>query len=122
MKLKKIILLIILGIILIAAGFMAYLMLTTRSHSPAEKLEYSEGDFTLTVDYCRPYKKGRLIFGEESEGALLPYGGYWRTGANEATEIEFNKDLILVFCSKTSLSIYFFAFEKSSIHNGFGEY
>jgi hypothetical protein len=93
MKLKKIILLIILGIILIAAGFMAYLMLTTRSHSPAEKLEYSEGDFTLTVDYCRPYKKDRLIFGEESEGALLPYGGYWRTGANEATEIEFNKDL-----------------------------
>lgn len=83
----------VLGIILIGAGFIAYLMLTTKSHSPAEKMEFSDGDFKLTVDYCRPYKKGRLIFGEESEGALLPYGEYWRTGANEATEIEFNKDV-----------------------------
>jgi hypothetical protein len=91
MNLKKIILLIILGIILIGAGFMAYLILTTKSHSPAEKLEFSDGSFKLTVDYCRPYKKGRMIFGEKSEGALLPYGEYWRTGANEATEVEFNK-------------------------------
>lgn len=93
MKLKKIILLIVLGIILIGAGFMAYLMLTTKSHSPAEKLEFTDGDFHLTVDYCRPYKKGRLIFGEESEDALQPYGKYWRTGANEATEVEFNKEV-----------------------------
>jgi hypothetical protein len=93
MKLKKIILLIFLGIILIGAGFVAYLMLTTKSHSPAEKLEYKDGDLILTVDYCRPYKKGRLIFGEKSEGALLPFGEYWRTGANEATEVEFNKDI-----------------------------
>ncbi len=93
MKLKKIILLIFLGIVVIGAGFVAYLMLTTKSHSPAETLEYNDGDLTLTVDYCRPYKKDRLIFGEKSEGALLPYGEYWRTGANEATEIEFNKDI-----------------------------
>lgn len=93
MKLKKIILLIFLGIILIGAGFVAYIMLTTKSHSPAEKLEYTDGDLILTVEYCRPYKKGRLIFGEKSEGALLPFGEYWRTGANEATEVEFNKDI-----------------------------
>ena len=93
MKLKKIILLIVLGIILIGAGFVAYIMLTTKSHSPAEKLEFTDGDFHLTVDYCRPYKKDRLIFGEESEGALQPYGVYWRTGANEATEVEFNKEV-----------------------------
>ena len=85
----------VLGIILIGAGFIAYLMLTTKSHSPAEKLEYTDGDLKLTVDYCRPYKKGRLIFGEKSEGALLPYGEYWRTGANEATEVEFNKDITI---------------------------
>ena len=93
MKLKKIILLTILGIVLICAGFLAYLMLTTRSHSPAEKLEYTDGGFQLSADYCRPYKKDRLIFGEESEDALLPFGKYWRTGANEATEVEFNKDI-----------------------------
>lgn len=93
MKLKKIILLTILGIVLIGAGFMAYLMLTTRSHSPAEKLEFADGDFQLSADYCRPFKKERMIFGEESEGALLPFGQYWRTGANEATEVEFNKEI-----------------------------
>ena len=93
MKLKTIIILIILGIVLIGAGFIAYLMLATRSHSPAEKLEFEDGDFQLSVDYCRPYKKERLIFGEESEGALLPFGQYWRTGANEATEVEFNKEI-----------------------------
>jgi len=58
-------------------------------------MEFLDGDFELFIDYCRPYKKGRLIFGEESDDALLPYGKYWRTGANEATEIEFNKDIII---------------------------
>jgi hypothetical protein len=95
MNLKKIILLSLLAIILIAAGYVAYIMLTTRSHSPAEKMEYSDGNFNLSVDYCRPYKKGRLIFGEKSDGALLPYGVYWRTGANESTEIEFNQNIIV---------------------------
>ena len=93
MKLKKIVLLSLLFIVLIGAGFVAYLMLTTRSHSPAEKMEFTDGNFHLAVDYCRPFKKGRMIFGEGSEGALLPYGKYWRTGANDATEVEFNKDI-----------------------------
>jgi hypothetical protein len=34
-----------------------------------------------------------LIFGEASQGALQPYGVYWRLGANAATEITFNKDV-----------------------------
>jgi len=95
MKLKTIILLTILGIVLIGGGFIAYLMLTTRSHSPAEKLEYTDGDVQLSADYCRPYKKERLIFGEESDGALLPFGKYWRTGANEATEVDINKEITI---------------------------
>ena len=40
------------------------------------------------VIYGRPQKDGRNIFGE-----LEPYGKVWRLGANEATEIEFYKDL-----------------------------
>jgi len=91
MNLKKIIIYIVLVIVLVGVGFMAYLMLTTRSHSPADRMEFSDGDFQLSIDYCRPFKKDRLIFGDESENALLVYGKYWRTGANEATEIEFNK-------------------------------
>jgi hypothetical protein len=34
--------------------------------------------------FSRPQKNGRAIFGE-----LVEYGKIWRTGANEATEIEF---------------------------------
>ena len=40
------------------------------------------------VIYSRPQKNGRSIFGE-----LLEYGKVWRLGANEATEIEFFKEV-----------------------------
>lgn len=40
------------------------------------------------VIYSRPQKQGRKIFGE-----LVEYGSVWRLGANEATEIEFFKDV-----------------------------
>ena len=40
------------------------------------------------VIYSRPQKNGRNIFGE-----LIEYGKVWRLGANEATEIEFYKDV-----------------------------
>ncbi len=35
------------------------------------------------VIYSRPQKKGRDIF-----GGIVPYGEVWRTGANEATELD----------------------------------
>lgn len=40
------------------------------------------------VLYSRPQKAGRTIFGE-----LIEYGKVWRLGANEATEIEFFKEV-----------------------------
>jgi hypothetical protein len=40
------------------------------------------------VIYSRPQKSGRVIFGD-----VLKYGNVWRLGANEATEIEFFKDV-----------------------------
>jgi hypothetical protein len=40
------------------------------------------------IVYGRPQKDGRAIFGE-----LEPFGSVWRLGANEATEIEFYKDV-----------------------------
>lgn len=42
------------------------------------------------VIYSRPQKNGRTIFGE-----LIKYGSVWRLGANEATEIEFFKDVAI---------------------------
>lgn len=42
----------------------------------------------VRINYGRPYKRGRdVIFGQEEDGALVPFGRLWRTGANEATEI-----------------------------------
>jgi hypothetical protein len=40
------------------------------------------------VIYSRPQKNNRTIFGD-----LIKYGSVWRLGANEATEIEFFKDV-----------------------------
>ena len=40
------------------------------------------------VVYSRPSKRGRKLFGD-----LVAYGQIWRLGANEATEIEFFRDV-----------------------------
>ncbi len=45
---------------------------------------------TLTVDYGRPAKRGREIF-----GALVPFDAVWRTGANMATHLTTDRDLLL---------------------------
>ncbi|MFL5788844.1 MAG: DUF2911 domain-containing protein [Flavisolibacter sp.] len=42
------------------------------------------------VIYSRPQKNDRVIFGD-----LIEYGKVWRLGANEATELEFFKDVII---------------------------
>jgi len=60
-----------------------------KSFSPEDEVVYNVGDLNIRVFYNRPFKKGRDIF-----GALVPYGKVWRTGANEATTFETNKDLI----------------------------
>jgi len=84
-----------LGVVVLAiAAFVAYIALTTRGHSPKDTVVYSTnaGD-TIKIVYCQPYKKDRLIFGTEEEDALVPYGKKWRTGANEATEIQFSSSV-----------------------------
>jgi hypothetical protein len=42
------------------------------------------------IIYSRPVKDGRSIFGN-----IVKYGSYWRLGANESTEIEFFRDVII---------------------------
>jgi tetratricopeptide (TPR) repeat protein len=44
----------------------------------------------VEVDYSRPNKNGREIF-----GGLVPYGKLWRTGANAPTKIKFSKAVTL---------------------------
>lgn len=56
--------------------------------SPKASLMQSVGLTDVTINYNRPGVKGRPIW-----GALVPYGQVWRTGANEATTIEFSDDV-----------------------------
>ena len=56
--------------------------------SPKSSLMQSVGLTDITINYNRPGVKGRAIW-----GALVPYDKVWRTGANEATTIEFSDDV-----------------------------
>ncbi len=40
----------------------------------------------VSIDYSRPDKRGREIF-----GGLVPYGKVWRTGANQPSKIKFSE-------------------------------
>jgi len=88
---KKKILLGVAVIVVIFIGWSLYGLFIAKPASPPATVEGSHGDLKMKVTYSRPYKKGRLIFGEESDKALQPYGKYWRMGANAATEITFSK-------------------------------
>jgi len=69
-------------------GAYLYMVAQTKSHSPEETASYNINGYGIEVFYNRPYKKERKIF-----GGLVPFGRVWRTGANEATTFETNKDL-----------------------------
>ncbi|NER12212.1 DUF2911 domain-containing protein [Leptobacterium flavescens] len=69
-------------------GAMRYMKSQTKKHSPETTVEFKNDGLELSVFYNRPSKKGRNIF-----GGLVPYGQIWRTGANEATTFETNKDI-----------------------------
>jgi hypothetical protein len=56
--------------------------------SPRDTLRASVGAVQLLVDYGRPAKRGREIF-----GGIEPWGRVWRTGANAATQLETTGDL-----------------------------
>jgi hypothetical protein len=54
--------------------------------SPKETLTATVGGVKTTIVYCRPSSRGRKMIGGNE-----PFGTVWRTGANEATTIEFAK-------------------------------
>lgn len=58
--------------------------------SPPETASGEAGDVGITIDYSSPAVKDREIW-----GSLVPYNEVWRTGANEATTIEFDKDVVI---------------------------
>lgn len=73
----------------VLAGYYV-LHIRTKSYSPEDTTVYQQDDLELEVFYNRPYKKDRKIF-----GGLVPYNEVWRTGANEATTFQTNKDIMI---------------------------
>jgi Protein of unknown function (DUF2911) len=60
----------------------------TKRPSPHESTEVTLKGKKITIDYGRPFLKGRKV-GQE----LAPYGKVWRTGADEATALNTEIDL-----------------------------
>jgi hypothetical protein len=57
--------------------------------SPHEKAEATIDGAKISIEYGRPYVKGRKIF-----GGLVPFDKIWRTGADEATTLVTDKALM----------------------------
>ncbi|MDX1628451.1 MAG: DUF2911 domain-containing protein [Fulvivirga sp.] len=78
---------IVIGVVVLAlVGLRVY----TKQFSPVDEVVYKQDNTIIKVQYSRPYKKGRDVF-----GSLVPYGETWRTGANEATIFTSSKDLLI---------------------------
>ena len=58
--------------------------------SPKDMASITLNDLEIKVEYNRPSKRERKVF-----GALVPFNKVWRTGANEATTFSSNKDLLI---------------------------
>jgi hypothetical protein len=56
--------------------------------SPSAKAMQTVGLTEVTLEYSRPAKRGRAIFGE-----LVPFDKLWRTGANSNSMITFSDDV-----------------------------
>ena len=101
------------GLLVVAVVYIAYMILFPVS--PKGEANFEADGLSLQVEYHRPYKKGRLIFGEEKDGALVPYGKYWRTGANAATTFETSSDILFngEDLKAGKYALYTFPFENS---------
>lgn len=84
---NKIVKIVLISVAVLALAFFGY-MTYTKSKSPASTVAFNENGLSVQVDYCQPYKKGRVVF-----GTLVPYGKVWRTGANEATIFDVKQDV-----------------------------
>jgi hypothetical protein len=58
--------------------------------SPPARISITIGGKKLTIAYSSPSIRGRKIM-----GGLVPYGQWWRTGADNATTFQTNADLDL---------------------------
>lgn len=80
---KRIITLIMMILTIVALDSQAQ---DNKPKSPKETVTGSIAGANVEIVYCRPSARGRKMLGEKE-----PYGQVWRTGANAATTIKFDK-------------------------------
>ena len=86
MKYKQISLITLL--LLSAFIFDSYGQIELPAPSPTATFSQKVGLTEVSINYSRPSKNGREVFGN-----LVPYGKLWRTGANMATKLTFSDDV-----------------------------
>ena len=59
--------------------------------SPRDTARATVGAAQVFVDYSRPSVRGRTVWG----GQLVPFGQIWRTGADSATHLVTDRDLVI---------------------------
>ena len=62
----------------------------SKRKSPPAISSQKVGEVMITIDYSQPSTNGRQIWGN-----VVKYNEVWRTGANEATTIAFDKDVVI---------------------------
>ena len=79
---KKKSFLLLLSLVIVTSSFA---QLKSPNASPRSNITQIIGLVSVNLDYSRPSKKSREIF-----GGLVPYNKIWRTGANNPTTISFS--------------------------------
>jgi hypothetical protein len=80
--------------LLTLGSFSSTAQITTPAPSPAAKVWQTVGLTEVTIDYSRPLKRDRVIFGD-----LVAFDKMWRTGANKNAMITTSE--ILIFGTDT---------------------
>jgi hypothetical protein len=63
---------------------------TTNEKSPSAETSISLGGKNVTIEYNAPSARGRKV-----EGGLVPYGKVWRLGADSATTLTTEADIMI---------------------------
>jgi predicted RNA-binding protein (virulence factor B family) len=79
-----------LQLLFIALLTVTFVNAQNKPASPAASATGKINGAIISINYSSPSVKGRVIWGE-----LVPFNKIWRAGANAATTIETDKDLVI---------------------------
>jgi hypothetical protein len=79
-----------LQLLLIVLLTVTFVNAQNKPASPAASVTGKINGVTITINYSSPSVKERVIW-----GGLVPFNKIWRAGANAATTIEMDKDLVV---------------------------